>query len=207
MTNLDVLLMESRPGSTARTAEMLEAAGHRVLRCHEPGEPSFPCKALIDPTTCPLEGHVDVALLVRPRIAPRPTAVEDGVSCAIRAGVPVVEQGTDVLDPFAPWIAKRVHSDDDVVDACEHAVELADAPLRREVIRRTAQLLHAAGIDESDVDVKVVHAGFDLEVHLELPSGDRDRRLEHALSVRVLDAVRSNGHRTVGDTRVFVHHR
>src|SRR3546814_9180958 len=64
---------------------------------HEPGEPAFPCKGLVDPSSCPLEGHIDVALLVRPRIAPRPTAVEDGVTCALRAGVPLVEDRKSVV--------------------------------------------------------------------------------------------------------------
>lgn len=206
MTNLDVLLIESRPGTTDRTASLLETAGHRVHRCHEPGAPSFPCKALIHAEDCPLDAHVDVALLVRSRISPRPTAVEDGVGCAIRAGIPVVEQGSDVLDPFAPWITRRIHRDDDVVAAVEQAVEFADAPLRREVLRRIAQLLHGAGMSESDVTVRVVHDGPGMEVHLELP-GEPDRRLEHALSVRVLDALRSSASlRTVGHTRVFVHH-
>ena len=206
MTNLEVLLIESRPGVTDHTADLLEAAGHRVHRCHEPGEPGFPCKAVVDTETCPVDAHVDVALVVRPRIAPRPTSMEDGVSCAIRAGLPVVEQGTDVLDPFAPWVTRRVHRDEDVVAACEQAVEFADAPLRREVLRRTAQLLAGAGIAEADVTVHVVHDGPNLEVHLQLP-GAPDRRLEHALSVRVLDAVRTAVKRTVGNTGVYVHHR
>lgn len=206
MTNLDVLLIESRPGVTQRTADLLEAAGHRVHRCHELGEPGFPCKAVADVETCPIDAHVDVALVVRPRIAPRPTSMEAGVSCAIRAGLPVVEQGSDVLDPFAPWVTRRVHRDEDVVAACEQAVEFADGPLRREVGRRIAQLLRSAGIAEDDVTVRVVHDGTGLEVHLELP-GEPDRRLEHALSVRVLDAVRSASQRTAGHTGVFVHHR
>jgi hypothetical protein len=204
MTNLDVLLIESRPGITARTTELLEMAGHRVHRCHDDGEPGFPCKAITDSTACPIDDHVDVALVVRPRIAPRPTSMEDGVSCAIRAGIPIVEQGTDVLDPFGPWVARRIHSDDDVVAACVEAVEFADSPLRREIKRRIAQLLHGAAIGENDVTVRVVHDGPNMEVHLDMP-GPADRRLEHALSVRVLDAVRSTSARTVGHTDVFVH--
>jgi len=33
------------------------------------------------------------------------------VSCAIRAGVSVVEHGSDILDPFEPWLAGRVGDD------------------------------------------------------------------------------------------------
>src|SRR3546814_13181207 len=79
-------------------------------------------KGLVDPSSCPLEGHIDVALLVRPRIAPRPTAVEDGVTCALRAGVPLVEQGSEVLDPYGPWVALRTHTDADSVADCEEAI-------------------------------------------------------------------------------------
>src|SRR3546814_11583513 len=114
---MDVLLIQSRPGAARAAAESLEAAGHRVHLCHEPGEPAFPCKGLVDPSSCPLEGHIDVALLVRPRIAPRTTAVEDGVTCALRAGVPLVEQGSQVLAPYAPWVTLRPPPDANAVAA------------------------------------------------------------------------------------------
>jgi len=204
MTNLDVMLIESRPGVAGRTAQALEEAGCRVHRCHEPGEPSFPCAALVDPGSCPIDGHVDVALLVRPRIAPRPSAIEDGAICAIRAGIPVVEQGTDVLDPFAPWLTLRTHRDGDALAACVKAVEFADAPLRREILQRTARLFEAAGISPVDVTVRTVRVGTGLEIHLDLPA-PATRGLQHALAVRALDAVRAMRDRTVGRTDVHVH--
>lgn len=201
---MDVLLIESRPGMAAATATMLEHAGHHVHRCHDPGEPAFPCKALSEPDGCPLDRPVDVALLVRPRVAPRPTAVEDGVSCAVRAGVPVVEHGPDILDPFAPWLTDRVHRSDEVLDACTRAVEFAGAPLRRDVARRTSPLLRAAGIDDADVVVRLVRLGARLEVHLDLP-GPLDRGAQHAVAVRALDAVRDAKDRHAGQTDVHVH--
>src|SRR3546814_20188340 len=133
---MDVLLIQSRPGAARAAAESLEAAGHRVHLCHEPGEPAFPCKGLVDPSSCPLEGHIDVALLVRPRIAPRPTAVEDGVTCALRAGVPLVEPGSELLDPSGPWVTLRTHTDDAVVASCAEATQLRHDPLRPALLPR-----------------------------------------------------------------------
>lgn len=118
---LDVLVVESLPRAAAAAAEALTAAGHTVHRCYDDGVPGFPCYAVAGPGACPLDHHVDVALVVRRRVDPRPTVFERGVACALRAGVPVVEQGPDLLDPFAPWIEQRLTDRDDVVDACRRA--------------------------------------------------------------------------------------
>lgn len=203
-TPLDVLLLESPPGTTTGgAAAQLMEAGHRIHRCHDDGDTSVPCKALADPGACPLDDSIDVALLVRTH--PAPATLEDGLTCAIRAGVPVVELGYDGIGALEPWITNRVDVDADPVVACTDAVELADAPLRGEIVRRCAQLLHGASIDEADVTVQLVHRRSNLEVHLGLP-GAPDKRLEHALSVRVLDALRSASKRTVGHADVYVHH-
>ena len=107
MTSLDVLLVESHPGNGARVAGALERAGHHVHRCHEPGATGFPCTEITSPGSCPLDAGVDVALLVR-RVAPHPTDLEQGVSCALRAGLPIIEDGPTILDPFEPYLTGRV---------------------------------------------------------------------------------------------------
>lgn len=126
--DLDVLLIESSPGVGAADAERLESAGHRVHRCypdhaarggHVPLRERSLCVGVTE-GSCPLDRGVDVALLVRHRVATRPLASEAGVSCALRAGVPVVEDGPDLLDPYGPWVTVRV-GDRDVVASCEHA--------------------------------------------------------------------------------------
>lgn len=75
-------------------ADQLEAAGHRVHRCyrtHEPRSARVPlrdrylCTGVID-GSCPLDDGMDVALLVRQRIATQPAAPEFGVSCAPPSG-------------------------------------------------------------------------------------------------------------------------
>jgi hypothetical protein len=202
MTTLDVLLLESRSGASALAARDLEAAGHRVHRCHEPGEPAFPCAALTG--ACPVDDGVDVALLVRPTVAPRPAVTEEGVTCAIRAGLPIVEQGSDILDPFATWVTHRVGPNEDVVAACKAAIDISDGPLRENIGDRIAGLLDEAGVDGDDVSTRVVRTPGVMEVHLDLPVPAEPRR-DHALTVRALDAVRATGARRPAQTRVYVH--
>lgn len=205
MTTLDVLLIESRPDAGASAATGLEAAGHHVLRCHERGAPAFPCAALVEGRSCPVDDGVDLALLVRPVIAPRPSAAEEGVTCAIRAGLPIVEQGSDVLDPFDTWVTTRVHHDGDVVAACEGALEAGDEVLQRHVVTRIAGVMQRSGLASSDVDARVVHADGTLEVHLELRARP-DAKRDHALTVRAFDALRAVRPRRTAQTRVYVHH-
>jgi hypothetical protein len=128
---LDVLVIESHPGVAASAVHALEAAGHHVQRCYDDDSLGFPCRGVIDPAECPLARHSDVALLVRGRVAPRPTELEQGASCALRAGVPLVEDGPAALDPFEPWLAARV--DDSVVNTCEAASDTALGELRRPI--------------------------------------------------------------------------
>ena len=126
---LEVLLIESRPGEGSVHSERLEAAGHRVHRCftdaahtglaapgHVPLRDRYLCHGVTD-GSCPLERGIDVALLVRGRVTTEPTAGEAGASCALRAGVPLVEAGPELLDPFTPWLSAR--AGDDIVAACE----------------------------------------------------------------------------------------
>lgn len=201
--SLDVLVLESRDGVATEAARSLEAAGHRVHRCHEPGDRGFPCRGVTEPNGCPIDGHVDVALLVRGRVTPRPTPLEDGVSCAVRAGIPIVEEGSDLLDPFDPWITDRVRADGDVAMACALAADRALDPLRESIRAKIGPLLTAAGIAPATVGCDVDPDGSSLQVHLDVPV-EVDRSLEQAIGVRVLDAVRGF-HQTFGSVHVLVH--
>lgn len=117
---MKVLLLESEPGAARYVERSLTAAGHGVVRCHEPGLPTFPCAGLVDPEgRCPLDDpEVAVAVTVRAHVRPTPSPGEDGVVCAIRRKVPVVAAGRTVLNPFTPWLAADV-DEDDVVAAVE----------------------------------------------------------------------------------------
>jgi hypothetical protein len=199
-TPLEVLVIESYPGAAAWAVHDLEAAGHRVQRCYDEDAPGFPCRGVLDAARCPLARHADVALLVRGRVAPRPTALEQGVTCALRAAVPLVEAGPAALDPFADWLAARV--DDDVVATCEAASDAAFGELRRDILRLAAPVLLAAGIGANQADCRLEPVATQLSVRFDLPA-TVDPAVRQALAVRVLDAVRRS-RRTYGPVRVSV---
>src|SRR4051812_25687198 len=102
---MDVMLLESEAGAGRFEAEALTVAGHRVHRCHEMTDEAFPCTGIAHPGSCPLDLPVDVALVVRSRTAGGPAPTEDGVACAIRAHVPIVEVGRGYEDPYGPFLA------------------------------------------------------------------------------------------------------
>ena len=202
-TTLDVLLLESQSRAGDAASAALEAAGHRVHRCFDEPSYGFPCRGVLDARQCPIERPIDVALLVRRRVAPRPTPYEGGVRCAIRAGVPIVEHGADLYDPFAPWITSRIESTAEVVPGCVGAAQQALAPLGRAITDRIRALLDAAEIDPAAVHQTIDTNGLSMVVHLHLPA-PVSRSLKQALAVRVLDAVRSHD-RTLGSIDVAVH--
>jgi hypothetical protein len=193
MTNaLDVLVIGDR--SSAAAEQALHARGHRTHRCHAvDGEP-VPCAGLRDPSACPLEGTIDVALLVRRGVQPQPLPHEDGVRCALRAGVPVLEDGPDLLDPYASWITARVGPSGDVASACTTTADRGHDHLRSLIADRIGRLTATIGVEGADVACSIALAAGGLRVDLTLPASI-DPRLQHAIAVRALDAVRSSGPR------------
>ena len=118
---LTVLVVGTDDWAVEQAATALASSGHRVLRCHEPGDPAFPCNALIPGRTCPLVVGFDVAVTVRARPLPSPVQGETGVICALRNDVPLVVAGMTSVDPFAPWASIVVEPGGDVTSACEEA--------------------------------------------------------------------------------------
>ena len=201
MTTLDVLVVENNPGAATHQVGTLEAAGHRVHRCHDPGQDGFPCRAITHERTCPLDEGIDVGLVVRRGVTPRPTDRETGVSCIIRAGVPLLEDGPAVLDPYEPYLVGRVG--DDVVADCEAAADKGHDPLRAAITTKIARILGGAGIPADAIDIRFQRTRTDLRVELTGP--DLPQATQQALGVRVLDAVRSVGReagRTYGEVDV-----
>ena len=206
-TPLDVLVVETHPGHGATEARALAAAGHHVHHCYEDEAPGLASAALgerhlcrgVTSGTCPLDGHVDVALVVRRSWRPtlRPAATETGASCALRCGIPLVEDGPAVLDPFAPWLTARV--DGDVVGACEAAAAAGLATLGQDIHLRIRRLLGAAGIAPQSVACRF-ERGWP-RPHVVLTGPPVTPELRQALAVRVLDAVRASG-RTYGEVAV-----
>lgn len=185
---LDIMLVESRGGAAEGAVAELTAAGHRVHRCHEHSASSFPCAGVLDHDRCPIDRGVDVALLVRREESAEPTVWEHGVSCALRAGVPVVEDGPAERDPYRDWIAARVGGGS-LAATVEGAAHQAFDPLVRTIEARTRRLIESAHLDPDDVTWLVESRGHELVVRLQGPR--MTRQLEQAIAVRVLDALRS----------------
>jgi hypothetical protein len=127
---LDILLLESEAGDGDADAVKLEAAGHRVHRCWPVRGPGggrqsqrdrYLCSSVVS-GDCPLDHGIDVVLLVRGQLRTSPTLREVGVSCAVRAGIPIVEDGPSLLDPFAPWVTARAGQD--VCATCEEVARI-----------------------------------------------------------------------------------
>lgn len=182
-----VLLLESEEGSGAWAQERLVDAGHTVRRCHEPGENVFPCAALRSGRTCPLEEGVDVALLVRREAHDEPTALEDGVACALRNHVPLVLAGWLVPSPYT-WHAAAL-AGHDVVTACDVA---GAAPLRAQTNAALGSFrlaLQMAGVATDGIAAAVHRDGDRLRVDLRSPHPLPDD-LEEVVAVRAVRAVR-----------------
>lgn len=117
-----VLVLESDPRAATVAGQAVEAAGHEVVRCFAPGVGAFPCRALEVGAMCPVDEGVDVALLVRSRPWPKPTALERGGICALRARVPLVVAGHHGLDPWVAWASASIDGSEGVVDVCTAVV-------------------------------------------------------------------------------------
>ena len=118
-----VLVVGTDDWAVTQAQESLSAGGLIGLTCHEPGEGSFPCNALRQGRTCPLDAGAQVALVVRARPFPEPTPGETGAVCALHAGLPLVTSGMGSNSPFARFADAEVATNGDFVDACERAIE------------------------------------------------------------------------------------
>jgi len=117
-----VLVVGTDDWAIEQSATELEAGGFGVLRCHEPGEPAFPCNALIEGRACPLDVGFDVVVTVRARPLSEPCQAELGVICALHLGIPLVVAGVGSERPFGAWATLAVEQGGDVVTACEKVV-------------------------------------------------------------------------------------
>lgn len=188
-TALNLLILESHAGAADRAVDELAADGHTVHRCHEPAGAAFPCVGVTEQGGCPLDAPIDVALLVRRGVGPAPTPLEDGVPCALRSGIPVVEDGTDLLDPYAPFVTTRVGTDESVAEACRRAITEAMEPLEAEVAEALVPFLEANGRSPQDCTVRLEPLGDLLRIHLSATG--LTPTLTGQLSVKAVDTVRA----------------
>jgi hypothetical protein len=173
---MEVLVVESEPGVATVARAQLEAAGHHVLRCHDPGR-------------CPLEhDEIDVVLTVRARATAQPTALEDGVTCALRRRVPVVMAGRTSPDPFTPFPV-TVAGLGTIVETCERAATGPQLGHERVALDALEQTLSLAGIPTDTASASVRRSGSGLRIVLHVP-GDAPQKVRDVAAVRVVGALR-----------------
>jgi hypothetical protein len=112
-----VLMLESHPGVANHAVAELTEAGHTIVRCDTPDR-RYPCRGLKAVADCPLDEHVDVAVLVQ-EIGTH--HVEHGAVCAARCRIPVVAVDSADLATRFPITAWTTAADSDLVDQCERA--------------------------------------------------------------------------------------
>ena len=124
---LNVLVVGTDDWAVDQAVAALAARGHRPLTCHGSGEPAFPCNALIEGRTCPLDIGFAVVVTVRARISRIPAQAELGVICGLHAGAELVVAGVSADNPFERWSQRTVQLGGDLVTECERAAEVAGA--------------------------------------------------------------------------------
>ena len=108
--DMDVLLIESSPGIAASLQHRLIRDGHDVVSCND--SHGGPCRGVERSESCPLEQHIDIAVLARERDT-APSINEMGSVCALRHRVPLVtlypgdEFGPGVSTEIAAAVARR----------------------------------------------------------------------------------------------------
>jgi hypothetical protein len=184
---MDVLVTESIEGAAQAAVTELEAAGHRVHRCHEEGAPVFPCAGLAS-DACPLDsGAIDLVLAVRPHVRTNPSAGEDGVACGLRRRVPVAVHGQTVMNPFEAFGADAV--DGDLVRECER-IATSRRPGHEAVAREVViETLRVEGMPTSGAEVAVRRVDDRLRVEVLVDPSVPDRSRE-VLAVRVIGRLR-----------------
>jgi hypothetical protein len=122
MEAVRVLIVGTDEWAIEQAAATVTATGREVLRCHEPGEPPFPCNAFRPGRSCPVDEGFDVVVTVRARPSRQVEPAEVGVVCALRANRPVVVAGVGGAGPFETVAAARVPDRGDVVSTSEDVV-------------------------------------------------------------------------------------
>lgn len=179
------MVLESAPGAADPAVDALNAAGWTVSRCQESDRAPFPCNGILDPERCPLARRVDVAVLVRADGDPAPTAREAGVTCAVRAGVPLVQDAKEAVTPFDGWMTAKVIGGD-VVEACRRAVATHRSRLAGVVVAAIAPTLERAGVAPTSVRCWIHEAPAGL--HLEI-AGPFPTDITGMIAVRAMTAL------------------
>jgi hypothetical protein len=184
---MDILVTESSSGAAKVAAEELEAAGHRVHRCHDGSSTAFPCAGLT--SECPLDATaIDLVLTVREHVRMTPAPTEDGVTCGFRHRVPVAVTGRTVMNPFEAFGAEAVDPAD-LVAACER-VAASRRPAHEEVateVMRDTLTVEGYATEPSEVAVQRVNGRLRVRVAVPAEVPERAREI---VAVRVVGRLR-----------------
>ena len=115
-----ILVVGTDDWAAEQAVALLEEAGHETLTCHPFGQPAFPCNALVEGRTCPLDVGFDVVVSMRARPLDQPALSELGAICGLHAGASLVVAGMTRRQPFGPS-ASVVVDGGDVVGKVEQA--------------------------------------------------------------------------------------
>ncbi len=191
---MEILVTETKGGTAAEAAAELEAAGHRVHRCHAPSAPAFPCAGLL--SGCPLEdGTIDLVVAARDHVRPTPTAAEDGVTCGLRRGIPVAVLGQPLMNPFEPFGAIAVTGD--LVSACERIAGSRRGAYEEAAITTVRQTLAYEDLPTDRAAVSVERIDGRLRVQIFVPAEVPERVRQH-LAVRVVGRLREHDRHVAG---------
>jgi hypothetical protein len=183
---LNIMVLESERGVADRAIGELTEAGHVVLRCHDRGASVFPCRGLVDASTCPQRSHViDVALTVRSGWSFQPTSTEDGARCALMSHVPLVVAGPSAPDPYVGLETRVVDRPYDVVAACEEAASAELVPYARRAEAVITETIGAGAVPRVSVTRRA--GGLVVRVAGLEARTDQERR---AAVVRIVGAMR-----------------
>jgi hypothetical protein len=171
------LLMHDDITPDTAVADALSAAGYDIVRCSEAGAPRFPCSGAGG--SCPLDGSVDVAVVVHDRPAADLAVGEVGVVCAFRDGVPVVLAGSETQSPFEGRCEAVAGDVADVPAACERAVTSA--------MDRASEFVSRY----SGTDVRVARHGHRVQVELCRDGTAAHAVLAHQAAARLFPSART----------------
>jgi hypothetical protein len=180
-----VLLLHDGTPDTG-VADALRASGHRLVRCSEPGRPAFPCAGLEG--ACPLDGTVDVTVVVHDRPTSEIVTSAVGAVCSLRDAVPLVLAGNGYSSPFLCRCDAVAVSVDDVPAACERAVAAAERRASHDV---TAAAGRPAAVTRRGDAVKVVLAPGATSRHTVLAHQAAARLFPSARTIDVSAGVES----------------
>jgi len=144
-----VLVVGTDDWAVEQVVARLTAADIPTLTCHPAAAPAFPCNALVEGRTCPLDVGFDVVVNVRARPVDVPELGEFGAVCGLRAGAVIVTAGISGRDPFAPWATTTVGREDNL---CEVVVRVA---AERAAARVTTNSTAFTDVSDGAVDVRV----------------------------------------------------